>query len=81
VRTTLTLDDDVARALRQQMRRSGQSFKATVNDALRRGLEAPGAAKRLPPFVVEARPMQLRPGLSYDCTAQLIEDIEGPMHK
>ena len=40
VRTTLTLDPDVA-ALAERMRRvRGQSFKAIVNEALRTGLHA-----------------------------------------
>ena len=40
MRTTLTLDPDVA-ALAQRMQRvRGQSFKAIVNEALRHGLRA-----------------------------------------
>ena len=43
MRTTLTLDPDVA-ALAERMRRvRGQSFKATVNEALRHGLRAMAA--------------------------------------
>jgi hypothetical protein len=38
VRTTLTLDDDVARLLERARRRSGGSLKQIVNDALREGL-------------------------------------------
>lgn len=43
MRTTLTLDPDVA-ALAQRMQQvHGQSFKAIINDALRRGLRAMAA--------------------------------------
>ena len=43
VRTTLTLDPDVA-ALAERMRRArGQSLKAIVNEALRTGLRAMAA--------------------------------------
>ena len=39
MRTTLTLDDDVAARLERHMKRRGQSLKAAVNDVLRAGLE------------------------------------------
>ena len=38
MRTTLTLDDDLAAALREQAQRVGVPFKHVVNDTLRRGL-------------------------------------------
>jgi hypothetical protein len=38
MRTTLTLDDDVAAELERLKRTQGKRFKAIVNDALRRGL-------------------------------------------
>ncbi len=44
MRTTLTLDDDVARLLERARRRRGTSLKQLVNEALREGLarlEAP----------------------------------------
>ena len=40
MRTTLTLDDDVAEHLRAELRNTGQSFKRVVNDVLRSGLKA-----------------------------------------
>jgi predicted nucleic acid-binding protein len=46
VRTTLTLDDDVAVRLEREVRKRGDSFKAVVNDLLRAGLEAAAAKKR-----------------------------------
>jgi hypothetical protein len=45
MRTTLTLEPDVARALKEEVRRSGHSLKRAVNDTLRAGL----AARRSPP--------------------------------
>jgi hypothetical protein len=38
MRTTLTLEDDVANDLDEVVRREGRTLKAVVNDALRRGL-------------------------------------------
>lgn len=45
MRTTLTLDPDVARALERIRKQHGVSFKQAVNQTLRRGLEA---GKRTP---------------------------------
>ena len=42
MRTTLTLDDDVADALREQVKLLNKPFKQVVNEVLRRGL-SPGA--------------------------------------
>ena len=54
MRTTLTLDDDLARALKQRARLLDQSFKQVVNDTLRRGL-SPGSAD------APRRPFRVRP--------------------
>ena len=41
MRTTLTLDDDVAALVTGEVKRRKTSLKAVVNEALRRGLAAP----------------------------------------
>lgn len=38
MRTTLTLEPDVAAALREAQQRTGEQWKRLVNDVLRRGL-------------------------------------------
>ncbi len=80
MRTTLTLDDDVAAKLKAEIRRSGNSFKLVVNDVLRRGLNAP-SLEPLPPFRVRPKALGLKPGYSYDNVWELIEQIEGPNYK
>jgi plasmid stability protein len=81
MRTTLTLDDDVAAKLRAEARRTGQSFRDVVNDAIRRGLVS-RRAKPVGPFVVSARDLgRLRPGLDLDNIADVLERIEGPAHR
>lgn len=74
MRTTLTLDPDVARKLQAAVEREGSTLKAVVNDALRRGLSAPG--KRLPPFKVKAHSMGLRPGIDPAKLNQLLDELE-----
>jgi plasmid stability protein len=78
VRTTLSLDDDVAARLKAEMRRTGLSLEETVNRALRRGLSA-AKRPRVEAFVVQARPLGLRPGLNYDKVSDLLDQIEGPL--
>jgi hypothetical protein len=50
------LGDDVKAKLDQAVRARGKSFKETVNDCLRLGLEAQAHVKPVKPFVVRARP-------------------------
>jgi hypothetical protein len=79
VRTTLTLDDDVAAKLKTEARRTGRPFREVVNHFLRLGLGTKKARVSSPPFVVRARPLGLRAGLDYDRTSELLEQIEGPL--
>ncbi|PYY15342.1 MAG: hypothetical protein DMG60_17945 [Acidobacteria bacterium] len=75
----MTVDDDVMRLLRKEMRQSGVSFKAAVNHFLRLGLtnSKPRARK---PFRVTPHKLELPAGLSYDNVEQLLESIEGAAH-
>lgn len=81
MRTTLTLDDDVAAKLKAEVRRSGNSFKHVVNEFLRRAINTPPPATPPKPFPILTRDLGLRPGLSLDNIGELLEQIEGPFHK
>lgn len=77
MRTTLTLDDDVARALRSLTEERGEPFKKVVNDLLRLGLEArldPPAPRRveIPPASLG----RLKPGIDLDRALRLAGDLE-----
>ena len=52
-----------------------------MNDCLRLGLAVQARVKPVKPFVIHARPLGLPPGLSYDNVEELIEQLEGPLHK
>jgi hypothetical protein len=80
VRTTLSLDEDVSKLLRREIRRSGSSLKAAVNHFLRLGLMTSGKQQNKP-FVVRPRALGLPRGLSYDNVEELIESLEGSSHK
>lgn len=82
MRTTLSLDEDVASRLRSEVRRSGKPFKEVVNDCLRLALSKKRDRSVEPPFQVHARDMgALRPGLSLDNIGDLLEAAEGPAHR
>jgi hypothetical protein len=80
-RTTITLDEDVHAKLEAAMRKSGKSFKETVNETLRLGLLKPSKQQNVKPFKIRARELKLKPGYSYDKPWDLIEEIEGPGYK
>jgi hypothetical protein len=81
MRTTVTLDEDVATQLEREMRRSQKSFKRALNDTLRAGFAARQRAAEAPPFEIEARALGTRPGLDYANVAELLEVAEGPDHR
>ena len=76
MRTTVTLDNDVVRQLRQHMHRARRSFKQALNHAIRAGLTDRLAVARQPRFVVEARPMGLRPGIDPTGLNKLADELE-----
>ena len=65
MRTTLTIDDDLAEALRDLAHRTRRSFKQVVNETLRRGL-------------FQATPGDIRPELDPKYYKRILdeEDIE-----
>lgn len=76
-RTTVTIDPDVEQMLRDAMQRSRQSFKETLNQALRRGLKDHSHGKPEPRFVVQAHPTGgLRTGIDPLRLNQLADELE-----
>jgi hypothetical protein len=82
MRTTLTLDDDVAAKLTAESHRAGRPFREIVNETLRRGLESRQATAVRRAFKVTVRDFgNLKPGLSLDNIAELIEHVKGSLHR
>lgn len=78
MRTTLTLDPDVAVRIKRDAARADLSIKQLVNDALRMGLAArESAAASGKPYRVRPTPMELRAGLNIDNVAELLAHAEG----
>lgn len=80
MRTTVTLDDDVAAKVKAICRKTGESFKRALNRLLRTGLVEGTRPKPKPPFRVEARDLGLKPGVRFDDVAGLLERLDGPEH-
>lgn len=75
MRTTLTLDEDVARRLQQEMRRTGQGMKSVVNEALRRGLGLSERRVTPPPFEVRPHSFGFKPGVDLNRLNQLVDEL------
>lgn len=77
MRTTLTLDEDLGRRLKELARESGRSFREVVNEVVRRGLST---GERPPdetePFRVVPRACGFKPGVDPLKLNQLYDDLE-----
>jgi hypothetical protein len=74
MRTTVTLDPDVAAKLKQVAREQGISFKEALNSNVRRGLEGAEVGSR--PYRAHPRRLGVRPGVNLDKALQLAGEIE-----
>jgi hypothetical protein len=82
MRTTLTLDEDIARRLQAESRRTGRSFKEIVNEYLRIALAQSRVLKSMSPFRVAAADLGGPAGSgSYDNIEALLEESEGVEHR
>lgn len=75
MRTTVTLDPDLAAKVRELARERGVSFKEALNNALRLGL-ATGAAGPARPYRVPSKRMGLRRGIDLDQALRLAAELE-----
>ncbi len=75
MRTTLTLDPDVARLLEEEAHRQRKSFKEVVNEAIRRGL-MPAPSARQAPYRVKVHRAQLLPGIDRAGFNRLTDELE-----
>ena len=76
MRTTLTLEPDVARMLKDAAHRTRRSFKETLNAAIRAGLAGNRTDTAAPAFVLEAAPLGLRAGIDPNRLNALADDLE-----
>lgn len=81
MRTTLTLDDDVAAALERLRRERDATFKEIINETLRRGLEGMHAPRK-PRVPFQTAVVSLgRPLIPIDDVSEAIAIAEGEQAK
>jgi hypothetical protein len=81
MRTTLTLDPDVAAKAKKSAAKLRKPFKQIINNALRIGLDQVLKPPQAKPYRTNSRPLGLRPGFSYDNVAELLACAEGEEHR
>ena len=81
MRTTLTIDDDVATLLQKEMRRTGQPMKQAVNSLLRSGLQRAATPPKQKPFKIKTRALGLPKEWTSGSVSELIEMLEGPGYR
>jgi hypothetical protein len=76
MRTTLTLDPDVARMLEEEAHRQRKSFKQVVNEAIRRGLAPRAQSRPTARYRVRPHKTTLRPGIDAQALNRLADELE-----
>lgn len=74
MRTTLTLDPDVAQLVDQAVHRGRTSMKRVVNDALRRALSPPPSHRE--PYHLPVHEAALQPGFDLAGFNRLADELE-----
>ena len=74
MRTTFTLDADAEQLLKREMRRTGKTMRAVVNDALRASLGAAGKPPGAAPYAVEPHDFGFWPGIDTDRLNRLVDE-------
>ncbi len=76
MRTTLTLEPDVARKVKERVAKEGSTLKRVVNDALRVGLSGETAAGKRRKFRVKPHDLSRRPGIDPNRFNRLLDELE-----
>ena len=76
MRTTLTLDDDLAGILKQKANELGVSFKEMVNQSIRTGLGESTLRKSKTPPKTIPHSLGFKPGIDLDKLNQLADELE-----
>ena len=77
MKTTLTLDDDIADKTRALASKLGKPLKSVANEALRLGLESVEKPARARRYRMKPHAMGLRAGYNINCTSALLAQLDG----
>jgi hypothetical protein len=76
VRTTVTLEPDLAKKVKALAARRGVSFKQALNEVVRRGLTSPARQNAQTKYAVQPHAGGFRPGIDPGKLNQLVDQLE-----
>ena len=76
MRTTVTIDDDLAVALEELRKREGLSFKVALNQVIRLGVQAQSAPPKAKKYRTPTRALGLKPGIDPTRFNAVLEGLE-----
>ena len=76
MRTTVTIDDDLAVAIEELRKREGLSFKAALNQVIRLGMQAKSAPPKSKRYRTPTRSLGLKPGIDPTRLNTLADELE-----
>ena len=77
MRTTLTIDDDIAARIEERRRTDGQSLRQVVNQLLREGLRSSERPPETRPYRTKTHKLRLRSGFDATRFNQLVDELAG----
>lgn len=80
MRTTIRIDDDLYRAVKERAARSGRTVASVLEDAVRAGMDPPAASVRRPAYEVRASGAGgLLPGVDVGSNASVREALDADL--
>lgn len=76
MRTTVTLEPDLAKKVKALAHRRGLSFKEALNEVIRRGLTSPATQETRAKYRVHPHVGGFRPGIDPGKLNQLVDQLE-----
>ncbi len=76
MRTTLTIDNDIAAQIEERRRRHGHSLKQVVNTLLREGLQSQQKTPKARKYRTKTYKLGMRPGFDPVKLNQLVDELE-----
>lgn len=81
MRTTLTIDEDIAVRIQDLRRRHGYSLKQVINRLLREGLRSSRQPPDAKPYRTKTHKLGLRPDFDAGGFNQLVDELEAEEHQ